>query len=497
MLQETQIRTLGLVVIDDNSDDRALVIRQIERDLPQAQVTPVAGPEDLAALLDDGSFDAVITDYQLHWSDGLSVLRAVRERYPERPVIMFTNTGTEEIAVEAMKTGLDDYIVKSRRNFVRLPGALLAALRRSWDRQRAAALETRLQALLNRLNVGVYEAPPGGPLGGANPALLRLLGAATHEALAALDLRELTAPPAATGSAESREIELRRADGAKIWVALSQSVRGHGQAARIDGLVEDITARKRDEAALAALNASLEARVRERTADLEAANADLEAFAAMAAHDLREPLRAIQGFAEAVLEDEGHGLQERSRLYLRRTLAVAAEMDDLVADLLEYSRLGRAALQRQPLRLANVLDEVLAQLRAPLAARRAQVQIGAMLIDVDAEWRTLGQILTNLITNAVTYVPAGKAPEVRIWAETDGTTARVWVADNGIGIAPADQARVFDIFTRLHGEESYPGTGVGLAIVRRGVERMGGQVGVESELGQGSRFWIALPVAAD
>ncbi|HEU4326318.1 MAG TPA: ATP-binding protein [Roseiflexaceae bacterium] len=486
---------LRLAIIDDNEDDRALATRQLERALPGVQILVVTNAEELEQLLDNDRFDLVITDFQLRWSDGLAVLRGVKARYPDLPVIMFTNTGNEEIAVEAMKAGLDDYIVKSRRSFAHLPPAVQAAHARAEARRRAARLETRLQTLLNRLNVGVYQAAPGGEVLEANPALLRLLGVATPAALAGLDLGVLTTLPPVGEQSESREVQLHRADGRPIWVALSQTPGHTGETARVDGLVEDITARRQAQESLAALNATLELRVRERTAQLEAVSADLEAYAAMAAHDLREPLRAIQGFAAAVLEDDGAQLRPRSRLYLERTLNVAHDMDALVGDLLEYSRLGRATLLLQPVELAAAVNAALSELQPLLVARGALVQINNLEADVIAERRALQQVLLNLIRNAVTYVAPGTAPRLHLWAERQDHRMRLWLADNGIGIASEDQGRVFEIFTRLHGEETYPGTGVGLAIVRRGVERMGGRVGVESTPGRGSRFWIALPLA--
>jgi signal transduction histidine kinase/DNA-binding NarL/FixJ family response regulator len=151
-------KPLRLLVIDDNVDDRTLAVRQLERDLPGVRIAVVVGPEELARALDQGAFDAVITDYQLRWSDGLAVLREAKGRYPERPVIMFTSTGTEEVAVEAMKSGLDDYIVKSRRSFVRLTPAVLAALERAAVRQRIVALEAQQAAMLAREHAARLEA---------------------------------------------------------------------------------------------------------------------------------------------------------------------------------------------------------------------------------------------------------------------------------------------------------------------------------------------------
>ncbi|MDQ7840923.1 MAG: ATP-binding protein [bacterium] len=237
----------------------------------------------------------------------------------------------------------------------------------------------------------------------------------------------------------------------------------------------------------------LERRVVERTTELEAANADLEAFGYSVAHDLRAPLRAIQGFGQALREDHAGRLDEKGQDYLRRIESAAEGLDRMIQDLLAYSRLGRLEMRLQPVDLGEVVGEVLAEMEEEIRGQEAEVRVEDPLPVIRGHRTVLTQVLVNLISNALKFVEAGTAPRVRLAAEPRDGRVRLWVEDNGIGIAPEHQERIFRVFERLHGSEAYSGTGIGLAIVRRGVERMGGRVGVESAGGQGSRFWIELP----
>lgn len=238
--------------------------------------------------------------------------------------------------------------------------------------------------------------------------------------------------------------------------------------------------------------ARLEARVAERTAQLGETNAELEAFASSVAHDLRAPLRAMYGLSQALLEDYGERFDETGREYARRIVNAAQRMDLLIRDLLAYSRLSREGLERASISLGAVVGSVLAEMEAELRERKAIIQCDDFTLAVMAHRATLESIITNLISNAVKFVEPGVAPEVRLRAEAREGSVRLWVEDNGIGIDPRHQAQIFRVFERLHGIETYPGTGIGLAIVRKGVERLGGRCGVESYLGKGSRFWIEL-----
>lgn len=243
--------------------------------------------------------------------------------------------------------------------------------------------------------------------------------------------------------------------------------------------------------------AELEARVAERTAELREVNAELETFAFSVSHDLRAPLRAMEGFGEALLEDYGDRLDGEGRDYAESIADAARRMDLLIQDLLAYSRVRRSEMPLGVTRLELAVEEAQMQIGAAAEAARAEIRLEPPLPAVRGHHATLVQAVANLLGNAIKFVAPGTRPKIRVRAETREDRVRLWVEDNGIGIAAEHHGRVFTVFERLHSPDHYPGTGIGLAIVRRGIERMGGEVGVESAEGQGSRFWIDLPQADD
>jgi len=251
-------------------------------------------------------------------------------------------------------------------------------------------------------------------------------------------------------------------------------------------LDREITERKRAEEEIA-----------RRAEELAAVNKELETFSYSVSHDLRAPLRAMQGFAHALNEDFADRLDPVAQDYTQRIVAAANHMDTLIQDLLAYSRLNRVQMLLQPLDLRSVMPEVQTHVAGESMEREAllEIAIPEAFPHVLAHPTTLMQVVTNMLTNAVKFVAAGVRPHVRVWVEERGERVRLWVEDNGIGIAPEHQDRIFRVFERLHGSETYPGTGIGLAIVAKGVERMGGRAGVESIPDQGSKFWIELPKA--
>lgn len=241
-------------------------------------------------------------------------------------------------------------------------------------------------------------------------------------------------------------------------------------------------------------HAQLERQVADRTAALQDTLNELEAFSYTVSHDLRAPLRAMQGFAQALLEDYGPGLDDTGRDYARRVVDASRKMDELIQDLLGYSRLSREQVSIGIVDLDAIAADVASTVADEMKQRNGRVEIVAPLGPVLGNGRILNQILVNLVGNAVKFVPADVPPRVRLRVEVRNGRKRIWVEDNGIGIAPEHQQRIFRVFERLHGGETYPGTGIGLAIVRRGAERLGGDAGVESNPGHGSNFWIDLPM---
>lgn len=258
------------------------------------------------------------------------------------------------------------------------------------------------------------------------------------------------------------------------------------------GVSRDITERKLAERALVRLNRELELRVEDRTRQLQDANAELQSFAYSVAHDLRAPLRAMKGFSQALAEDYADRLDETGREYLARIDDGATRLDLLIQDLLAYSRLSQEEFRLERVDLDAVVDHALEQLSAAITASGARIDVVRPLPCVRGHHRVLVQVVTNLLSNAVKFLAPDAAPQVRVHGQAAGGRVRLQVEDNGIGIAREHQARVFEVFQRLHGMTQYAGTGIGLAIVKKGVERMGGSVGLDSDVGVGSRFWIEL-----
>lgn len=294
---------------------------------------------------------------------------------------------------------------------------------------------------------------------------------------------------------EGGEFRIRTAaDAERVWSFGSAPI-GRDAAGRrlVVSMAADLTELRRAEAEVLELNRELERRVEDRTRRLAEANAELDAFAHSVAHDLRAPLRTMQGFGQALLEDHADALDAEGRDYLGRIVRGAAQLDDLIQDLLAYSRLARQDIPLEPVSLGRVADQVLARFEGVVAERRAVVEVDvASLPPVTGHAVVLSQVLANLVSNALKFVAPDAPPRLRIRGERIGDRVRVWVEDDGIGVAPEHQGRIFEVFQRLHGPRAYEGTGIGLAIVRKGVERLGGRVGVVSEAGRGSRFWFEL-----
>ncbi len=239
---------------------------------------------------------------------------------------------------------------------------------------------------------------------------------------------------------------------------------------------------------------ALEALVDERTASLRQAVAQMEEFSYSVSHDLRAPTRAMCGYAEAILEDHAPQLDPVGRDLLTRIMRNSRRMDRLIQDLLTYSRISRREISLEPVSLDKLVREVVQQY-PDLRPEHADIEVEGPLPDVIAHEPSLMQVVSNLLTNAVKFVMPKARPHVRVGFELTATQARLWFRDNGIGIKPEVQSRLFRMFERVHPEKHYEGTGIGLAIVRKAVERMNGAVGVESDGVTGSRFWFELPIA--
>ena len=298
------------------------------------------------------------------------------------------------------------------------------------------------------------------------------------------------------------EITALRANGAEIPVELSINALEFGGEPIFTANLRDITERKKAEAELDEAQEKLrhhaedlEKRVTERTAKLQEIIQSLDGFCYSIAHDLRAPLRALGGFSAELSEVYGAVLDEKGREYVSRINTAAARMDHLISDLLRFGRLNTAELPTEALELGDTIQKVLASLETDINAKNATVRVRKPLIAVQANAVMVEQALVNLVGNALKFVEPGTVPQVEIWTKRRQDLVRICVQDNGIGINEQYGNKLFQPFVRLVDGKEYPGTGIGLAIVRKGIERMGGQAGFESQPGKGSCFWVELPAA--
>ena len=249
---------------------------------------------------------------------------------------------------------------------------------------------------------------------------------------------------------------------------------------------------ERRDGAIRQLNAQLERRVAARTAELEATNHELEAFSYSVSHDLRAPLRHVDGFADLLQRHSAPALDDTGRHYLANISKSAKSMGVLIDDLLAFSRMGRSELREAAVRLADLTGEVRAEVERDAGGRPIEWVVGE-LPEIHADPAMLRQVLTNLLSNAVKYTRDRERARIEVGARTSDNETVVFVRDNGVGFDPAYSHKLFGVFQRLHSSDDFEGTGIGLANVRRIIQRHGGRTWAEGKVGAGATFYFSLP----
>ncbi|MDQ3185888.1 MAG: PAS domain S-box protein [Pseudomonadota bacterium] len=291
------------------------------------------------------------------------------------------------------------------------------------------------------------------------------------------------------------ELRLKRLD--RDWervFSYSGAVSHYGDGKGLAFLImKDITERKNAEEALRDANINLEFKVDKRTAQLLAKSKELESFCYSVSHDLRAPLRGIDGYSRLLLEDYHEQLDEEGRSFLKNVRAATTHMTDLIEDLLAYSRLERRSVSTTAIELSTFVSSLLEQWHGGCKNVRLTVELGSFYVSVDPEGLAIA--LRNLIDNALKFSQYAAEPAIDIRALASDSHCVLSVRDNGIGFDMRFYDKIFAIFQRLHRAEEYPGTGIGLAMVHKAMERIGGRVWAESQLGAGATFYLELPLS--
>ena len=486
-----------ILIVEDSADDAELEVRLLRRGGCNLTYQRVDTPQAMLAALDGGHWDLVIADYSMPHFSGLDALKMLRDRGLDLPLILVSGAVGEEVAVEAMRCGADDYVLKS--NLARLPLAVERELRDSEVRVERKRAEARYRSLADRVPVGLYSVSPAGDIVEANPALIEMLGFQDGDSLKRADVAELWLRPKERsrfeaviekeGVVRNFEMEMRRRDGSVIWC--EQSARAvydaAGKVERYEGVLVDFTSRKRAE------QEANRARDRVRDLALEAARLRSDFLASMS-HEIRTPLAGIIGAAELL------SLSDLTPEQRRQTEIVHTSGELLlttVNDILDFSKLaaGRVVLEKLDFDLVELTENLIDSFAAVAHAKGIEL---ALYVDVNmptglrGDPSRLRQILNNLVSNAIKFTQHGEVivRANRMEDAAGDVLVRFEVADTGIGIASEMQGRLFQPFVQAEGSTNrrFGGTGLGLVIAARLAEQMGGEIGFESAPGKGSNF---------
>lgn len=493
---------LHALIIEDSESDALLLLRELERGGYTPIYQRVDGAEAMRQALREKSWEIVFSDHNMPGFNSFGALEVLKESGLDIPFIIVSALIGEETAVQAMKAGAHDYLMKDRlaRLIPTVEREIREAKSRAVKRQAEEALklsEAKFRFMADNAPVIIWMTDENHALTYVNRPFLDCTGykpgcgnnfewvdklhpedqVATKNALFETTLHQ--AP-------FTLEYRLLDKNGEYRWMINHGTplFESNGRFKGYIGSILDITDRKMAERALEIY-----------TRKLEHSNRELEQFALVASHDLQAPLRKVNIFADFLRNALGESANEEALDYIARIQKSTRRMQQLVGDLLSLSRVNRNDGHFSRVNIQHLVKTVLDDLEEDIANKNACIEVDAH-IELEADATQLKQLLQNLFENSLKFYRPEVRPEISVCARTlDNERCEIVVRDNGIGIREEYREKIFQVFQRLHEESLYPGNGIGLAIVKKIVERHSGHIALESEVGEGTTFTIILPLS--
>ncbi|MBX9722201.1 MAG: PAS domain S-box protein, partial [Candidatus Obscuribacterales bacterium] len=459
----------------------------------------VPNVEHARERLKTSGIDAILLDLSLPDSTGINTVNEIRSVAKRIPIVVFTAESDQSLALDAVKHGAQDFIIKG----VASDDSLVRCLEYAHERYKIETAlwkeQERLKAIIENSQDAFISMDSKWRITDWNYQAERIFGYTKSESLGQSlgliyprylqrrylrNIEEYFASDSSSITRTSSELLAIHRDGRELHIEFTIfKIRGDSDYT-FCAFARDITERKR-------LSEEMEHVVQERTAKLTQSNEALREFAKVASHDLQEPLRAVQGFANLLAENTKGKLEKDSEEFIEYILDGTQRMQQLIRSVLVHSQINSDSSDQHATNCNLVIEEVMANLKDSIVQTETMLDVDK-LPEVAVEYTQLVQLFQNLISNAMKY-RGPEAPHIRISAEQSANQWLFSVRDNGLGIDPQYSGKIFDMFARIHGKVKYPGTGMGLAICKRIVTAHGGSIWVESQLGQGSIFMFTLP----
>lgn len=531
-------KTETILIVDDNPENIHILIENLESHYQVTYATD--GRKALKIAASQQQPDLILLDIMMPGMDGYEVCSRLKANPETRdiPVIFVTALGQEMEETKGLQLGAVDFVTKPFSMPV-VEARVKTALRLKQEMDGRMALTYKLEELNRNLenrvrektealeqahedlkegekkyrNIyenaleGIFQTTPEGQFLNANTSLAKILGYESATDLMSAnpemgkdliydpeDWKQLSSILGQKTDIRGYEIRVRKKNGAIIWGLLCARVipDESDRPFYFQGFLVDISERKEAEERIRQFSATLERRVEERTAELADANQELESFSYSVSHDLRTPLRAIDGFAKIVSDNCHERLDEEGRMLLNKIQENTKKMNQLINDLLTFSRIGRTELGHGKINMEALTREVFDELRSFVPDRRLNIDIGP-LVPCMGDAAMIRQLLVNLLSNAIKFTSPRETGEIEVRCRPEGDENIYSIRDNGVGFNPQYSHKLFNVFQRLHSKNEFEGTGIGLALVKRIIKRHGGRVWAQGKEDKGACFYFTLP----